>query len=111
MEWRGVAKSGRLPTGIPKAPNYVYRGKGWRGFGDWLGTGNIASRQVEYLAFKEARRFVRALGLRSTKEWRAYSKSGKRPADIPANPDKTYCENGWRGYGDWLETQGDSKRN
>lgn len=39
-EWRVFAKSIRLPNDIPRAPNHVYRGSGWRGMGDWLGTGN-----------------------------------------------------------------------
>jgi len=42
------------------------------------------------------------LGLKSRKEWRDYSKSGKKPDDIPANPDNTYKNKGWNGWGDWL---------
>jgi len=26
------------------------------------------------------------------------------PADIPANPNKTYKDNGWNGFGDWFGT-------
>ena len=40
--------------------------------GDWLGTGTIASYLREYRSFKEARAFVRSLGLKSETEWRAY---------------------------------------
>lgn len=43
-EWIALAKGqmpsiGQLPQDIPKAPSWVYAGKGWRGIGDWLGTG------------------------------------------------------------------------
>ena len=50
------------------------------------------------------RAFVRPLGLKGQKEWRAYGASGKRPLNIPANPDKVYAGNGWTNWGDWLGT-------
>ena len=64
--------------------------------GDWLGTGTIAHRLREYRSFKKARAFVRSLGLKSQAEWRAYCKSGKKPDDIPANPNRRIRE-GWLG--------------
>ena len=45
---------------------------------------------------------MRGLGLKSADEWRAYCKSGKKPDDIPADPNQTYAKAGWAGYGDWL---------
>jgi hypothetical protein len=47
---------------------------------------------------------VRGLGLKSGAEWRAYGKSGKKPDDIPANPNQVYAKDGWSGTGDWLGT-------
>jgi hypothetical protein len=47
---------------------------------------------------------VRGLKLKSVTEWRDYSKSGKKPDDIPATPERTYAEAGWAGVGDWLGT-------
>src|SRR5208282_4893551 len=29
---------------------------------------------------------------------------GSLPSDIPSNPDNTYCDGGWAGFGDWLGT-------
>ena len=58
--------------------------------GDWLGTGTIAPRLREYRSFKEARAFVRSLGLKSEAEWRAYCKSGKKPDDIPSYSEADY---------------------
>jgi superfamily II DNA or RNA helicase len=104
MEWRAIAKSGNLPLGIPRAPNHVYRNRGWKGFGDWLGTGTVASVLKEYRPFKDARRFVHSLRLKSNKAWRVYAKSAARPSDIPANPQNTYSGKGWKSYGDWLGT-------
>jgi ribosomal protein L30/L7E len=67
-------------------------------------TGTIASHLRQYRSFDDARAFVRGLGLKSVAEWRIYSKSGKKPDDIPAAPDQTYEKDGWSGMGDWLGT-------
>ncbi len=70
-------KSGKLPKDIPVTPSRVYKDKGWINYGDWLGTGFIAARLRKYRPFKRARAFVRKLGLKSVKEWRAYIISGE----------------------------------
>ncbi len=36
------------------------------------------------------------------KEWREYCKKGNRPIDIPVTPDKTYLNQGWKGWNDFL---------
>jgi superfamily II DNA or RNA helicase len=113
-EWREFCK-GRLPEkgmqphDIPSKPERLYLDKGWKGMGDWLGTGAIAPRLKRYRAFEKARSFARGLGLTGNFQWREFCKGnipgkGLLPADIPANPDHTYAENGWQGYGDWLGT-------
>jgi hypothetical protein len=97
-------KSGKKPADIPANPYSTYAEAGWSGWGDWLGTGAVAAQLRQYRSFKKARAFVRGLGLKSQREWNAYTKSGKKPADIPANPYGTYAEAGWSGMGDWLGT-------
>ena len=103
-EWRRYYKSGERSSDIPTNPHNVYANDGWAGMGDWLGTGRIADRLRQYRSHKEARAFVRGIGLKSESEWRDYCKSGKKPKDIPANPSSTYAEAGWAGMGDWLGT-------
>jgi hypothetical protein len=75
--------------------------------GDWLGTGTLSPRDRVFVKFEEARKFVRTLGLKSAKEWRLYSNGNMsgakcRPRDIPANPVRTYLNQGWISWGDWL---------
>src|SRR5258705_231278 len=70
---------------------------------DWLGNGGRVARG-QYRPFKNARAFVRKLGLKSQAEWREYNKSGKKPGDIPSKPDNGYADQGWVGMGDWLGT-------
>ena len=52
--------------------------------------------------FEEAREFARSLKLRSVSEWQQYAKTDERPNDIPSTPGRTYKNDGWNGYGDWL---------
>jgi hypothetical protein len=103
-EWLAYTVSGKKPHDIPSKPDSVYADQGWAGIGDWLGTGTISNSLREYRSFEEARAFVQSLGLKSEAEWRAYRKSGKKPTDIPANPNRTYANDGWAGVGDWLGT-------
>ena len=100
-EWDAYSKSGKRPNDIPSKPGAVY--EEFAGWGDWLGTGNVCARDRHFRPFNKARRFVRSLGLRGYKDWKAYRKSGKKPKDIPSNPYRTYKE--FTGYEDWLNSQ------
>ncbi len=86
------------PQNIPAKPEQVYRDKGWIDYTDFLGLSN--SRKFKN--FIEAREFARSLGLKSEQEWREYKKSGSKPDDIPAKPEKVYKDEGWCGFKDWL---------
>jgi Phage-integrase repeat unit len=102
IEWRAYCASGKKPSNIPAAP-HTYYGNEWTGYGDWLGTGRLGSRNRQFLTFKEAREFVRSLGLKSYDDWAAYCASGKRPFNIPSNPRQFYA-NEWAGHDDFLGT-------
>src|SRR5579872_6487239 len=82
-EWITYCKSGNNPSDIPASPLKAYRNKGWKGWGDWLGTERIANQNREYVEFTEARKFVHNLNLKSRQEWKKYCKSRKKPNDIP----------------------------
>jgi superfamily II DNA or RNA helicase len=101
-DWGAYVKSRKKPGILPSDPAYVYRDK-WKGWGDWLGTGFIAHQNREYRRFVDARKFVRAVGLKSQDQWRQYCRSGKKPDDLPYNPGEVY-KNDWKGFGDWLGT-------
>jgi superfamily II DNA or RNA helicase len=103
-EWKAFCKAGKLPSDIPTAPYQVYCASGWQNWGDWLGTGSIATFLKHYRSFEEARAFARGLGLKSSSDWYAYARSGSIPSDIPVNPANRYQKEGWKGFGDWLGT-------
>jgi len=101
-EWRNYCKSGNKPDDIPGTPDHVYK-KQFKGYGDWLGTGNIASRNRKYKSFVEARKFIHSLQLRGGEDWKKFCKSGKRPQDIPTHPHIVYKKD-WISWGDWFGT-------
>jgi hypothetical protein len=103
-DWRDYCNSGRRPVHIPALPNRVYAKAGWKNWGDWLGTGRVANRLKDFRAFKRARAFVHRLGFKSGNDWRDYCNSGRRPGDIPSNPNDVYEGIGWNSWGDWLGT-------
>ena len=43
-EFRKWSKSVQRPPNFPAAPHYVYKDKGWKGIGDFLGTGTVANQ-------------------------------------------------------------------
>ncbi len=99
-EWKAYAKSEKRPRDIPASPNWVYADAGWAGSRDWLGT-----TERQWRSFKDARAFVRRIGLKNIKRWQTYCQSGKKPNDIPSNPQNTYSDSGWVNWRDWLGTR------
>ena len=102
-----MPEKGPRPKDIPSNPNVIYKGKGWKSYGHWLGTGTVAPGLRVYRSFESAREFVRSLGLKSRAWWEVYVRNHLRPhlpKDIPANPSTFYRNKGWKGWGDWLGT-------
>ena len=87
------------PEDIPANPNKVYKDSGWKSWGDWFGTGTIATSDRVYWPFPKARAFVHKLGLKGEKEWFLYTqgkllrlKSKPKPEDIPSYPNICYAK-------------------
>jgi hypothetical protein len=101
-QWYKYCASGEKPEYIPSNPNLVYKNE-WKGMGDWLGTGTVATRRRTYRSFAKAKEFAHSLGIKSWEEWVKWAKSDNKPNDIPSNPDKVY-EQEWVSWPDWLDT-------
>jgi hypothetical protein len=101
-EWREYCKSGNNPEDISRAPDLFYKNKGWVNWGDFLGTGRIATQQLDFDSYEEVKIFVQKLELKSNKEWRKYCKLGNKPDKVPKNPEKVYKNKGWEGWGNFL---------
>jgi len=107
-EWYKYLKLNTLKD-IPSNPSIIYKNQGWENWGDWLGTGTVATNARKFKDFKDARKFVHTLNLQSGAQWNKYCKGEiahlqPKPKDIPANPQKTYDVQGWKNWGDWLGT-------
>ena len=101
-EWEAWSKEGMRPPNVSSDPRKFYKHDGWQGWGHWLGTGNTKGNTKQFLPFDEALLVARSLRLISSAKWRAWCKSGARPANVPSNPDKVYVHDGWLGYEHWL---------
>jgi hypothetical protein len=97
-------RNNKRPIDFPSTPYTVYFNKGWKDWGDFLGTNTIATFRRKYLPFSEAKKFVHNLKLKNNAEWLIYLKSGQKPENIPAKPMRTYEKIGWISIGDWLGT-------
>lgn len=102
LDWYAWAQSENRPQNIPYKPEEVYRKQGWKGYGDWLGTGRIASQKREFLPYEEARAYIHKLQIASVEKWEEWAKTKERPLNIPTNPQRTYRNRGWKSWTDWF---------
>lgn len=100
-QWYAWSKNGGRPKDIPSNPHIHYADE-WESWGRFLGTNNVRRCRIKFRSFDEARRFASTLGLRTHREWQKWCKSGKRPQDIPSNPQSKYMYSGWQGWGHFL---------
>jgi len=103
-EWILFCKSNNKPHDIPSVPRIQYT-KEWKGLGDWLGTYTVALQNRKFRSFNKARYFARGLKLNNYLAWVQYYKINILPMDIPTNPNRTYKNQGWVGWKDWLDTK------
>ncbi len=82
------------PADLPVNPAMVYCGE-WQGWRDFLGS--------RWRSYAEASALARSEGLRCQSDWEAWCLAGKRPADVPANPGRTY-RGEWQGWYQFLGT-------
>ena len=105
VEWEAWAKSSARPANIPSHPERAYKHEGWQGYGHWLGTGKVCvPKDQVFLSFEKALLYARSVNLRTKLQWELWRKSGARPANVPAGPDKYYKNDGWQGWRHWLGT-------
>ena len=100
-EWIEFCKSKKVPFDIPSTPYRTYKNKGWKGWGDWLGTGNVAPYNRKFLSFNQARKYVQPLRLKGYTDWFRYARSGNKPDFIPVVPKQTYRKD-WTSWKNWL---------
>ena len=103
IDWARFDKL-EIPSNIPKRPSSYYKKKGWVSWSDWLGYKGRRNNNADYLDYQSAKKIVHKLNLKSSTEWKIFSKTGKIPINIPKDPRFVYKYNGWVSMGDWLGT-------
>ncbi|MEO0335806.1 MAG: helicase-related protein, partial [Pseudomonadota bacterium] len=96
-EYRRLAREGKLPAGMPHAPDSFYEGQGWRGWKAFLGT--------DWYTLEEAMEVVQKKGIKTYDEYKAWVNSSDRPLRLPKAPDRVYKDLGWISWGDFLGTE------
>ena len=104
QEWKKYFKLGKISAHIPSTPSKIYKGNGWKGWGDFLGTGSLDPKNRKYFSYNKARSYAQKLKFKSLVEWKKYAKSGKLPKDIPTNVWQIYKNKGWKNSKDFLGT-------
>jgi hypothetical protein len=62
----------------------------------------ISTGDMVFLSHDKALRYVSQFDLQTVTEWKNFSKSGKRPINIPSCPDIYYKNKGWVDYDHFL---------
>jgi len=95
-DWVRKEKVSDLPT----HPEVVYKNDGWVDIFDWLGKNeNLKPKNKFFLSFLEARLVVRLKGFQRLNDYQEWK---ERPHNIPSNPSRTYKDDGWINWEDWL---------
>ena len=61
-------------------------------------------KKNNYNNYEDAIKYIHKLKLKSSSEWKSYSKSDLIPSYIPKDPRIKYKYSGWISMGDWLGT-------
>ena len=98
--YRALFKRKKLPPGLPRYPDAIYKDSGWVDWYDWLGT----KPGVDWPPFKEARSIARTLNCASIRDWRRAISKDLIPNNVPRSPQTIYKETGWVSWFDWFGT-------
>ena len=95
------------PADIPRSPDKAYFGRGWKSWGDFLGTGKVGTKLKRFRPYEEARSWVHSLNLKSSADWYLLRNGklphvGLLPPDIPYCPDVSYRGKGWINWESFL---------
>jgi superfamily II DNA or RNA helicase len=83
-DWYKHTKSKIFPKDIPAYPNQVYKNE-FKGFGNFLGTGVVATHLRKYRPYKEAKKYAQSLNLKNVGDWYKHTKSKIFPKNIKMN--------------------------
>jgi len=91
----------RRANKIPSNPHVIYKNAGWAGWGDFFSTEKRP--RSHWLSFAEAKAGVRAHGIKTQAQFRAWPK--RFANKIPLKPERVYKNAGWISWYDFLDKE------
>lgn len=95
---REYEKSQLLDEKLPSSPEITYGERGWIDWYDFLGK----TRSDYYVLYADAQRSVRQLNIKSGSD---YKKKYSQDSRLPPAPHRTYANDGWTNWYDFLGTK------
>jgi hypothetical protein len=99
-EYYSLFKDGKIPSGIPRNPNRDY--VEFVNWPDFLGNGNVAAKDKQFLTYAECSDYLLREGINSKDKFESWRKL-KLNSLVPTRPDKTYMEE-WKSWGTFFKT-------
>ena len=110
-EYQIWSKSGERPSDIPTDPVTTYTSQGWIDWSDYLGINIIATYNIQYRSYEEAKKLIQELKFADLAEFSEWAKSDQKPVDIPVAVSSVYREKGWISWSDFLGTDPKESKN
>lgn len=110
-EWVEYVKNNEIPNFIPNRPDRFYKNKnrGWKGWGDFLGTQRISAINQHnlYLSYQECKEWVNKNlnHIKTVLGWEDYCKNNLLPKFIPKSVDAVYKDEGWEDWGIFFNSE------
>lgn len=119
-DYKRLWDEGKLPPGMPKAPDQVYRDKGWKDWETFLGknkaTWRIQRSESGILSYEEAKKYVKKhlipKGIISSTQWIESFEAEESviPSFLPRIPHKCKkWKKEWKGYNDLFSRTEENK--
>ena len=87
-EWRAWCRTGMRSLNVPSHPERVYKHDGWQNWKHWL-----TPHSINYVSYIEAKTATFESKIKTKEDWDKWCISGKKPKNIPDNPDIVYKNN------------------
>jgi len=103
VQWQEHSSSGKRQSNIPSNPNVYYaKTETWLGFPKELRNEDA----IEYVTKKEWKKYCKENKITTNGQWREHSSSGKRPSNIPSDPNVYYARTEtWLGWAKELRNE------
>lgn len=94
-DFRNWTSSNQRPTSIPYHPHRTYKEE-WKGIGDFLGTGSVASFNRKFKSYDEHKKYANRHKIINRAHWYKHFKEVIKPNNLP------YRSDPWKSLANWV---------